>query len=173
MSDLLSKYDIDIIRPQLKAEDFKFRAKGIDRKKLNNIIKHLKTLHTLETMASTIYRFQISRKEDELNRQLISAMCNEMTHQQDFAVKLYEYGTRPFIMRFCFYIVGMIIGLVSKSLGTAAILKTGIWVETKAVSHYKHILEDIDADKETTEIIEKDAADEFGHINRWKAMISR
>ena len=46
-------------------------------------------------MASTIYRFQITREDSELNRQLVAAMCNEMTHYQDFQVKLYEFGLRP------------------------------------------------------------------------------
>ena len=58
-------------------------------------------------------------------------------------------------------------------LGKKAILKTGIWIESKAVIHYAELLKHIDWDEETRKIVEKDAADEDGHINRWKAMLER
>jgi hypothetical protein len=47
----------------------------------------------------------------------------------------------------------------------------GIWVETKAVEHYGQLLESIDWDEETRGIIEKDLADECGHIERWKSLL--
>lgn len=52
-----------------------------------------------------------------------------------------------------------------------AILKTGIWVETKAVQYYAEILETIDWDEETRKVIEKDQADEYGHIRQWKKVL--
>ena len=58
-------------------------------------------------------------------------------------------------------------------LGRKAILRTGIWVETKAVHHYSELLETIEWDDETRAIIEKNQADEGGHINRWKAYLNR
>ena len=83
-------YDISIIRPQIKAEQIARRGNGFSEQRLINIKKGLRTLHTLELMAQTIYRFQIKQEPAELNRYLIMAMCNEMSHYQDFAVKLYE-----------------------------------------------------------------------------------
>jgi ubiquinone biosynthesis monooxygenase Coq7 len=47
----------------------------------------------------------------------------------------------------------------------------GIFVESKAVSHYAHLLAEIDWDDETRKVVEKDQADEDGHINRWKALL--
>ncbi|MHC4723180.1 MAG: demethoxyubiquinone hydroxylase family protein [Planctomycetota bacterium] len=122
-------------------------------------------------MAMTIYRFQVTGPKNELNRQLIAAMCNEMTHYQDFQVKLYEYGFRPNIFRWAFWMVGFVFGFSSRILGTRAILKTGIWVESKAVEHYAEILKTVDWDDETRKVIEKDQADEDGHINRWKSLL--
>jgi demethoxyubiquinone hydroxylase (CLK1/Coq7/Cat5 family) len=164
-------YDIDVIRPQICNEDVKLRGAGMAPARLKAINKGLLTLHTLELMAITIYKFQITRRTSELNRQLIAAMCNEMTHYQDFQVKLYEFGLRPRITRWAFWIVGFAFGFGSRLLGTTVILKTGIWVETKAVHHYAQLLETIEWDEETRKVIEKNQADEGGHINRWKEFL--
>ena len=164
-------YDISIIRPQMRSEDFQIRGRQMKPDRLRAIKKGLLTLNTLELMASTIYRFQITGEDSELNRQLVAAMCNEMTHYQDFQVKLYEFGLRPSIFRWAFWIVGFVFGFGSRILGKTRILRTGIWVETKAVHHYAELLETIDWDDETRRVIEKDRADEHGHIERWKQML--
>jgi demethoxyubiquinone hydroxylase (CLK1/Coq7/Cat5 family) len=164
-------YDISIIRPQLHNEDVKLRGDTIPAPRLKGIKKGLLTLHTLELMAVNIYKFQITKERTELNRQLIAAMCNEMTHYQDFQVKLLEYGFRPSKLRWAYWIVGLVFGLGSRLLGRKAILKTGIWVETKAVHHYNELLNTIDWDENSRKMIEKDQADEHGHINRWKALL--
>jgi ubiquinone biosynthesis monooxygenase Coq7 len=166
-------YDISIIRPQMRSEDFKIRGREMGPERLKAIRKGLLALHTLELMAQTIYRYQITTENCELNRQLTAAMCNEMTHYQDFQVKLYEFGLKPSLIRWAYWIVGFGFGFGSRILGKKAILKTGIWVETKAVHHYAQLLETIDWDEETRKVIEKDQADEDGHINRWKATLDQ
>ncbi len=166
-----SNYDISVIRPEMRQEDVKLRGEGFDPQRLKAIRKGLLTLHTLELMAQTIYKFQITRTPSELNRQLIAAMCNEMTHYQDFQVKLLEYGFRPSILRLAYWMVGFVFGFGSRLLGTKIILKTGIWVETKAVHHYDELLRSIDWDDDSRRIIEKNQADECGHINRWKNLL--
>lgn len=163
-----SSYDISIVRPQMRQEDFKIRGRDMTPERWKSIHKGLLTLHTLELLALTIYRFQITSEDCELNRQLIAAMCNEMGHYQDFQVKLYEFGLKPSLIRWAYWIVGFVFGFGSRILGKKAILKTGIWVETKAVHHYAQLLETIDWDEDTRKVIEKDQADEDGHINRWK-----
>jgi len=165
-------YDIAIIRPQLRNENFKLRGQGMDSSRRKAIKEGLRALNTLELMAMTIYRFQVTQEHSELNRQLIAAMCNEMTHYQDFQVKLYEYGFRPSIFRWAYWMVGFVFGFGSRLLGRKAKLKTGIWVETKAVGHYAEFLETIDWDDDTRKVIEKDQADEDGHINRWKSLLT-
>jgi ubiquinone biosynthesis monooxygenase Coq7 len=102
----------------------------------------------------------------------MAAMCNEMTHVQDFQVKLYEYGCTPSILRFFYWWVGFAFGLGSRLLGRRAMLKTGVWVETKAVHHYAQLLAAVDWDADSRKIIEKDQADEDGHISRWKNMLA-
>ena len=165
------QYDISIIRPAMRDEDFKLRGEGFGNDRLKAIKKGLLTLHTLELMASTVYKFQITAERSEMNRQLIAAMCNEMGHYQDFQIKLYEYGFKPSKIRWAYWLVGFVFGFGSRLLGKRAILKVGVFVETKAVDHYAHLLAEIDWDDETRKVIEKDAADEDGHINRWKNLL--
>ncbi len=167
-----TKYDVSIIRPEVREEEIKVRGRDMQPARLRKIKAGLRTLHTLETMATNIYRFQISREPSELNRQLCAAMLNEMTHLQDFQTKLYEYGFRPGILRPAYAVVGFIFGFGSRILGKKRILKTGIWVESQAVEHYAELLRDIDWDDDTRKIIEKDQADEDGHIGRWNRMLT-
>ena len=167
------EYDISIIRPQMRNEDVKFRGQGMTAARLKGIKKGLFALHTLEGMAVNIYKFQITKKESELNRDLIAAMCNEMTHLQDFQVKLFEYGWRPSKLRGAYLIVGFVFGFSSRLMGKKRVLKTGIWVETKAVHHYKELLESIEWDENTRKIVEKDQADEYGHVAKWQAHLKR
>jgi ubiquinone biosynthesis monooxygenase Coq7 len=168
-----TKYDISIIRPELRSEHFKMRGEGYAPERLRAIKKGLRALHTLELMAQTIYKFQLTREKTDINRQLVAAMCNEMGHYQDFQVKLYEYGFRPSILRAAYWMVGFAFGFGSRLLGPKAMFKTGVWVESKAVHHYAELLETIEWDDETRKVIEKDQADEDGHISRWKALLEQ
>jgi len=166
-------FDLSIIRPEMRMGDFKIRSQGIPRKSIKSIEDGLQTLHTLETMAVNIYKFQITKKASELNLHLIAAMCNEMTHLQDFQVKLFEYGLRPSKLRLLYWLLGFALGFFSRLMGRGAILKTGIWVEGKAIGHYQKLLDEIEWEEDTRKIIEKDQADESGHFNRWKALLER
>ena len=67
--------------------------------------------------------------------------------------------------------MGYVFGLGSRMMGTERILKTGIWVENKAVEHYGKLLAGADWDEETRAFIEKDWADEYGHIARWEGFL--
>ena len=150
-----SKIDDYRIRPVMDSADIVFRGCDFKPKRLKAIKKSLRTLDNLELMATTIYAFQITKKDSELNRWLLAAICNEASHYQDFLVKLYEYGFRPFKLRSIFWLVGFILGFGSRLLGRKTILKTGIWAERKAVHHYQTLLDTIDWDEDTRKVIEK------------------
>ncbi len=155
----------------MKNSDVKIRSGRTRQKSYRAVRKGLLTLHTLELMAVNIYKYQVTGSDDELNRQLISAMCNEMTHMQDFQVKLYEYGWKPSRFRWAYWMAGFVIGRVSRIFGGKAILKTGIWIETKAVNHYAELLDTVNWDEGTRGIIEKNQFDEYGHIDQWKRQL--
>ena len=168
----MSNYDVSVIRPAVKEEDIKFRGEGFSKDRLKKIKNALLTFHNLETMATNVYRHQLTKEKSELNRLLLAAMLNESTHIQDFEVKLYEYGFKPSILRYAYKILGFVFGFSSRMLGTKAMLALGVWVETKAVAHYSELLEHIEWDEETRHMIEKDQADEDLHISRWSAMLN-
>ena len=164
-------FDTTIIRPEVRDEEVQIRGKGLSPSRLKKIKKGLRTLHTLELMAITIYKFQITSEASDHNRQLIAAMSNEMTHYQDFQVKLFEYCFKPSITRWAYWIIGVIFGFSSRLRGRRAVLRMGIWVETKAVHHYAKLLSTIDWDNDTRKVIEKNQSDEYGHIQRWKKLL--
>jgi demethoxyubiquinone hydroxylase (CLK1/Coq7/Cat5 family) len=166
-------FDISIVRPRMVVEDFKFRAQGMAKKSLKKIKKGLHTFHTLETMAVNIYKYQISKKGTGHDLKLIVAMGTEMTHLQDFQLKLYEYGFRPSVLRCLYWVVGFGLGWFSRFMGERAVLKTGIWTEEKAVRHYRDLLKEVEWDDETRRIIEKNQADEFGHILLWQTLLKK
>ena len=166
------QYDVSVIRPAMRIEDVAFRGKGMPVARLKSIRRGLHTLHTLELMAVNIYKYQLTKRQSEHNRYLVAAMCNEMTHLQDFQVKLFEYGFKPSKFRWAYWLVGFAIGFGSKLLGERAVLKTGIWVEAKAVHHYSQLLKEIEWDDDSRKIIEKNQADEHEHIHRWKTLLA-
>lgn len=165
-------YDIDIIRPEVRSGAVRHRGEGMTRARLAAIRKGLRAFHTLELMAQTIYRFQLSGRRTELERALIAAMENEMTHYQDFQVKLCEFGMTPSPVRWAYWLVGFVFGYGSRLMGRRQVLRTGIWVETKAVHHYAELLGTIEWDDETRAVIEKNGADEQGHIDRWRGYLA-
>lgn len=164
---------VEVLRPAMCHTDVAFRGRDLSAADRKKIRKALRDFHTLETMAVNIYRWQITADDSELNRELIAAMCNEMTHVQDFQVKLFEYGMTPSILRWAYWIVGFVFGFGSRLLGPKAILKTGIWVETKAVHHYAELLEAAPWDAAARAVITKDGADEDGHIRTWKRFLEK
>lgn len=168
-----SNYDISIIRPTIAKSDIAFRGRRLTADELSKVKKALRTLHSLEIMATNIYRFQMTRQENDLNKELLAAMCNEQTHISDFLLRLYEYGVTPSLFRWSWWLAGFVIGFGSRMLGTRAMLKTGVWVETKAVHHYGELLEAAPWDEATRKTIEKDQADEVGHIQTWQGLLNK
>lgn len=161
-------YDISVIRPEMRHDEVMERGRSLAAGERKAVKKALRTLHTLEIMATNIYKSQITAKECRLNTELTAAMCNEMTHMQDFQTKLFEYGMKPSKLRWTYWMVGYVFGLGSRMLGTKRMLKTGIWTEQKAVDHYGELLSAAPWDEPTRACIEKDQADEYGHIERWR-----
>ena len=166
-----SIYGVRVLRPELRHEQIEFRGRALSASDHKKILKALRALHTLEIMAVNIYHFQITQDESDLNRELIAAMCNEMTHVQDFQIKLYEYGMTPGMFRGAYWIVGFVLGFGSRLLGEKAILKTGMWVESKAVAHYAELLKAVSWDEPMRHVIEKNQSDEDGHIRTWQRIL--
>jgi demethoxyubiquinone hydroxylase (CLK1/Coq7/Cat5 family) len=150
----------------------KMRGADFSPERKAAIRKGLHTLHTLEIMAVNIYKCQITRRPCALNTNLTAAMGNEMTHMQDFQIKLYEHGFKPSKLRWTYWLLGYAFGLGSRAFGSRCMLQTGARVERKAVHEYGEFLANIEWDEDTRAIIEKDKADETGHIERWEYLLA-
>jgi len=164
-------HDAFKVRTDVFRVNVRMRGAGTPKPELKPFRKALCTFHDLEIMAVNIYRFQTTAEKTEHNRLLIAALLNEMTHVQDFQVKLSEYGFRPSMFRWAYWILGMTLGLVSRMLGRKVVLKTGIWVEQKAVRHYGELLESVGWDAETRQVLEKDREDEMEHVRMWEDLL--
>ncbi|HOK65740.1 MAG TPA: demethoxyubiquinone hydroxylase family protein [Anaerohalosphaeraceae bacterium] len=163
--------EVEVLRPLLWRQDVVFRGEQLSPEGRKKIARALRTLHSLELMATTIYRLQIGSEPTELNRELIAAMCNELTHLQDFQTQLYEYGFRPSPLRLFWQGVGVVFGLGSRWAGARWILKTGIWVESKAVEHYSRLLEAAPWEEASRRMLRKNQEDEQGHIRTWQRLL--
>jgi demethoxyubiquinone hydroxylase (CLK1/Coq7/Cat5 family) len=163
--------DVAVIRPQMRIEDVRARGRELSQRERAAVRRRLRTLHMLEIMAVNIYKCQVGGTDGDLETALAAAMCNEMTHMQDFQTKLYEFGFTPSKLRGRFWLVGYAFGLGSRFLGRKARLRMGIWSENKAVEHYGRLLGEVDWEEETRTIIEKDLADERGHVARWRRFL--
>ncbi len=161
-----------VIRTEVKDRDVQIRGLGYAPARFKAIRQGLITLHNLERMAVNIYRSQITKQPVKENTQLISAMLNEMTHVQDFQMKLYEFGFRPSVLRYFFALSGQVMGYSSRILGLKRVLKTDIWVEKEAIKHYNKLLGTIDWDPDTRKVLEKNRADEQEHVKRWEKLLA-
>ncbi len=168
-----SAYDLSIIRRQVKDEDIQIRGRGMSSSRLKGMRKGIHILYFRETTAVAIYQFQITNQPTEHNRLLISAMCTEMTHLQDFQALLFEYGFRPSILRWGYWVAGAIVGFYSRLRGAKAILETGIWAEKLAVKHYGELLETVDWEEDVRLIVKNNQGDESHHIEQWQNLLQQ
>jgi len=171
MSDDASHGMEQTLRRELRTGDISLRAAGVAPAQLRAVRRTLRATNRLETMAVQVYRAQWSPEPTELNRQLIAAMDNELTHQADSLSRLMEYGGRPMLMRGPFYVVGWVLGRVSRMLGLRAMLRLGAWVEAKAIDHYAHLTAAVDWDPATHDLLVGMWNDEKCHLRRWTHLL--
>jgi demethoxyubiquinone hydroxylase (CLK1/Coq7/Cat5 family) len=171
MSDETSHGMEQTIRRGLCTGDIRLRAAGATPAQLRAVRRTLRATNRLETMAVQVYRAQWSAEPTELNRQLVAAMDNELTHQADSLSRLMEYGGRPMLLRAPFYVVGWVLGRVSRMLGLRAMLRLGAWVEAKAIDHYAHLTAAVDWDPATHDLLVGMWNDEKCHHRRWTYLL--
>ncbi|MFZ3062237.1 MAG: ferritin-like domain-containing protein, partial [Actinomycetota bacterium] len=139
---------------------------------MDQVVKALRKLHNLETMAVEIYRVQIGAfSGSEIAEKLVAAMENEQTHIDSFYESLTRSGGKPSPLRHLFWIVGKMAGFAPRLLGKRMILKGDIAFETKAVKDYSKMLQEIPFDDQTRKITEKNLHDEERHIRTWQQSI--
>jgi demethoxyubiquinone hydroxylase (CLK1/Coq7/Cat5 family) len=163
--------DVCAIRLQFQQRAFRTRDYGLSRRRVREIRRALRRLHSLETMVASIYTSQIRTDVCEHNRALIAAMCSAMSHLQDYQVRLYEFGGRPAKYRWVWWLLGLTVGLGSRVLGRTIVLKTDMWMEKRSLRRYETLLWTVEWDGETRRMIQGNIADQHAHIGRWRNLL--
>jgi hypothetical protein len=73
-------FDISVIRPEIRLTDLKQRGQGMPSDRLKSIKEGLQTLHTLETMAANIYKFQMVILDGGFQIRILFATAGHKSH---------------------------------------------------------------------------------------------
>ena len=156
------------IRGAKHVHDVVLRRAWPGRRELRTVRKALRDINRLETLAVQLYRAQWSREPTELNRQLLAALENEITHHADSLGRLMEFGGRPTVLRLPYYVLGWLMGRASRIIGFRAMMRLGAWAENKAVEHYERLAEACRWHGPTHEMVVAIGEDEKVHRSRWR-----
>jgi demethoxyubiquinone hydroxylase (CLK1/Coq7/Cat5 family) len=129
----------------------------------------------LEVMAVCIYRAQRWRLgRSEITAQaLTKAIAIEERHERDLASRRQELGGSPSMLSPFYALAGWVIGFAPSILGQRAALKTGIWVEERAVKDYQQLLDRVPFDDESRALVQRNQEDEREHIRMWEESLAK
>ncbi len=165
-------YDITIIRPEMKMEAVRPRGRDLDKAKRKALKKGLRALHSLEIMATKIYKCQITSEPSRAQHRPHSGHVQ----RDDAHAGLSDQALRVRVQ--ADKLAGALLdGRVRVRTGLAhaweasacsrpaygwrprpSITTGSCWTEPNGTT-------------ETRVFIEKDRADEYGHIARWKELL--
>ena len=129
----------------------------------------------LEVMAVRVYRGQGWRlgRSEITAEALAKATAIEERHVRDLVARRQELGGSASMLSPFYALVGWLIGFVPSVLGQRAALKTGIWVEERAVKDYQRLLDRVPFDDESRALIQQNQQDEREHIRMWEESLAR
>lgn len=136
---------------------------------MNDVIKSLRKMHSIERFATEIYRAQIWIFSQELFvKRLKAAGDNEQEHIETIYARINALGGKKSCMSWSFKLAGKILGFCTTLGGKKFVFKFDIAVEKKAVKDYTQYLDTIKYDDISRKVIEKNLEDEKIHIKRWE-----
>ena len=141
----------------------------------SEVLRALGALVNLEIMAVRIYRGQrwrLGRSEITADA-LAKAIAIEERHVRDLVSRRQELGGSPSMLSPFYALAGWLIGFVPSLLGQRAALKTGIWVEERAVKDYQQLLDRVPFDDESRALVQRNQEDEREHIRMWEECLAK
>jgi len=136
---------------------------------MNDTIKSLRKMHSIERFATEIYRSQLWIFSQELLvKRIKAAGDNEQEHAETLYARITALDGKKSCMSWSFKLAGKIFGFCTTLLGKRFVFKFDITVEKKAVKDYTKYLNTINFDAISREVIEKNLEDEKLHIKRWE-----
>jgi demethoxyubiquinone hydroxylase (CLK1/Coq7/Cat5 family) len=129
----------------------------------------------LEIMAVRIYRGQRWRlgRSEIIAEALAKATAIEEKHERELASRRQELGGSPSMLSPFYALAGWLIGFLPSLLGQRAALKTGIWVEERAVKDYQQLLDRVPFDDESRALVERNQEEEREHIRMWEECLAK
>jgi len=140
-----------------------------------DVLRAFRAMVNLEVMAVRIYRAQRWRlgRSEVTAEALAKAIAVEERHERDLASRRQELGGSPSMLSPFYALVGWLIGFVPSLLGQRAALKTGIWVEERAVKDYQRLLDRVPFDDESRALVQRNQEDEREHIRMWQESLAK
>ena len=141
----------------------------------SDVLGALRALVNLEIMAVRIYRGQRWRlgRSEITAEALAEAIAVEERHVRDFDSRRQELGGSRSMLSPFYAVAGWLIGFIPSLLGQRAALKTGIWVEERAVKDYQRLLDRVPFDDESRALVERNQEDEREHIRMWEEAVAK
>jgi len=141
----------------------------------SDVLRAFRAMVNLEVMAVRIYRGQRWRlgRSEITAEALAVAIAIEERHERDLASRRQELGGSPSMLSPFYALAGWVIGFVPSILGQRTALKTGIWVEERAVKDYQRLLDQVPFDDESRALVERNQEDEREHIRMWEESLAK
>jgi demethoxyubiquinone hydroxylase (CLK1/Coq7/Cat5 family) len=140
-----------------------------------DVLRAFRAMVNLEIMAVRIYRGQRWRlgRSEIIAEALAKATAIEERHERELASRRQELGGSPSMLSPFYAVAGWLIGFLPSLLGQRAALKTGIWVEERAVKDYQQLLDRIPFDDESRALVERNQEEEREHIRMWEECLAK
>ena len=141
----------------------------------SDVLKAFRAMVNLEIMAVRIYRGQRWRlgRSEITAEALAKATAIEERHVRDLSSRRQELGGSPSMLSPFYALAGWLIGFLPSLLGQRAALKTGIWVEERAVKDYQQLLDRVPFDDESRALVERNQEEEREHIRMWEESLAK
>ncbi|MGQ9572751.1 MAG: demethoxyubiquinone hydroxylase family protein [Dehalococcoidia bacterium] len=139
------------------------------------VLNAFRAMINLEIMAVRIYRGQRWRlgRSELTAESLAKAIAIEERHVRDLVARRQELGDGSSLLSPFYALAGWVIGFVPSLLGQRAALKTGIWVEERAVKDYQSLLDRVPFDDDSRALVKRNQEDEREHIRMWEEALAK
>jgi len=140
---------------------------------MSNVIGSLNTMYNIERAATAIYKAQAGafRSNAAVYETFKAATANEQEHADGLKSRVAELKGKGSFIGWFFALGGMMIGFVTRIMGKKRVMKTNIWVETKAVKDYGAFLQKVNFDEKSAALIKKNIGDEQRHVDNWTRIL--
>ena len=139
---------------------------------MNRKIYVLNFLHNMERFATQVYRTQSPAfNGTSVAEKMEFAINNEHEHAENLKRRVVELGGTLSRLGFLFQTIGGLVSIITRCFGRIFMLRVAIRIEERAVKDYSYLVDRIDFDGKSIELIRTIISDEKVHIRNWQNSI--